>query len=517
MRAVSIYSVLSSIVLGGWLTGAHGQSLSLDALNVVDAAPNGQASGSGSPPVGVIPQPNIESPGVVMGITLGELYTDNVRLASTDKPKQASWITQIQPFIKSAWSGPRFSGLLDYTLTGYLYAGQSSYNQLAQNLRTQARFTIFPQHLFVDGTATYGREVINNQLPAGSGTFFLSNNRANVAMGTLSPYWIQELGRVGTMALRYTLGRVLYNDHGISGRNAGLLNGIPDITSKAFQFSVVSPEGQAWGWNLGYSDQRIEPDFGRGIEYAIAKLGTSWQISNNTQLLADVGKENRFLPDGTTKKLGANFWDIGVDWSNTRNHLKLLVGHRFYGRSYEFSWMRTAALLTTTLSYEERPTDINQQLLGGNPGQGTFSPVGVSYIPSLRERQIYLMKRATGSATYTMPSGRLRVTLYDERRTYLFFDNRQERVANANIDWLFNIGPFTTLTPTLGWQRYQFQDGQVQHNTYEQLALVHQFNPKDFGSVRLRHGSRNVDSDFMLPGSRGYRVNVLFVQWTHLF
>jgi hypothetical protein len=128
-----------------------------------------------------------------------------------------------------------------------------------------------------------------------------------------------------------------------------------------------------------------------------------------------------------------------------------------------------------------------------------------------------------------MPSGKLRLTLYDERRTYLTLDNRRERVANANADWLFNIGPFTTFTPTLGWQRYQFQDGQVQRNTYGQLALVHQFNPKDSGSVRLRHDSRNVDtgfvssgsqgldSSFVLPDSHAYGVNVVFVQWTHLF
>src|SRR3546814_7822310 len=57
-------------------------------------------------------------------------------------------------------------------------------------------------------------------------------------------------------------------------------------------------------------------------------------------------------------------WDVGFDWSNTRDNVKLLVGHRFYGRSYQFSWTHTAALLTTAMSYVEQPTDINQQLLG---------------------------------------------------------------------------------------------------------------------------------------------------------
>lgn len=528
MRALSTSIVLSSVLLGGWLTAAAAQN-AMDATSTPNGLAQEPTPDSEDLQPGAVPQPTIDSPGLVTGITLGELYTDNLRLAATNDRKQSSWITQIQPFIKWAGSTPRFSGVLDYTMTGYLYAGQSGYNQVAHDLTGNGIFTILPQHFFLDGTLSYRRGIINNQLPSGSGTFFLSNNRANIAMGTLGPYWIQDLGRVGTAMLRYTVGRVLYNSRGISGQNAGLLNGIPDITSKALQFSLVSPKDQIWGWNLGYSDQRIEPDFGQGIEYAMAKVGISRQISNNLQWLADVGKENRFLPNGTIKKLGANFWDTGFDWSNNRDYLKLLVGHRFYGHSYEFSWNHTAALLTTNLGYVERPTDINQQLLGQSPGQFVFSPGGVSYIPSLRERRIYLMKRAQGSANYLMPSGNLRLTLYDERRTYITLDNRRERVANANVDWLFNIGPFTTFTPTLGWRRYQFQDGQVQRNIFGQLALVHQFNAKDSGSVRLRHDSRNVDtgfvssgsqgldSSFVLPGSHGYRVNVIFVQWTHLF
>jgi hypothetical protein len=94
--------------------------------------------------------------------------------------------------------------------------------------------------------ATYGREVITNELSSGSGTFFLDNNHANVAAGSLSPYWVQDFGRGGLMLLRYTWGRVMYDDHGISGRNAGLLNGITDSTSNALQFSLSSPEYQTW-------------------------------------------------------------------------------------------------------------------------------------------------------------------------------------------------------------------------------------------------------------------------------
>ena len=229
--------------------------------------------------------------------------------------------------------------------------------------------------------------------------------------------------------------------------------------------------------------------------------------------IADVGKENKYLADGTVDRLGASFWDAGVEWSNTLNDFKVLVGHRFYGRSYQLSWTRTAALLTTSASYVERPTDINQQLLG--QGVDAIPSIGLPGIPALREQRVYLMKRATASAAYEMPIGMLRVTLYDERRIYFLLNSAQERVANAHVSWLFNIGALTTLTPTYGWQRYRYQDGQTNYSQYAQLELVHQLDPKDFASLRLRRDSRNVHA--ASSGARGYRANVIFLQLTHLF
>ncbi|HEX5352528.1 MAG TPA: TIGR03016 family PEP-CTERM system-associated outer membrane protein [Rhodanobacteraceae bacterium] len=514
MRSLSAPVVLSSIALAGWLTGAAAQTVGDQATSSAPT-PSGQTLNSANLPPGTIPQPTLESPGTVTGITLGELYTDNLKLAASDQPKQTSFITEIQPFIKTAYSSPRFSGLLNYTLTGYVYAGHSGGDQLAQNLDAMGTLTIAPQHLFLDGTAVYGRQIINNELPAGAGTFFLNNNRANVAMATLSPYWVQQLGNVGTMILRYTRGRVMYNRRGIPDRTGNPLAGIPDITSNAVQFSVVSPKNETWGWHLNYSQQQLDPDFGPGIQFASAELGISRQLGPNTRLLVDGGKENNYLPDGTVDHLGADFWDAGFEWANTLDSLRVLVGHRFYGHSAQFSWTHTAALLTTTLSYEEQPTDLNQQLLGQNPGQLVTSPVlGISQFPSLAERRVYLMKRATASAAYTMPHGNLRLTLYDESRDY-FLSGDREKVANANLSWLFYLGPFTTLTPTVGWQRYQFQNQQINYNHYLQLAFVHQFDPHNFASLKLRNDSRNVDLG--VPGARDYRVNVLYFEWTHLF
>ncbi|HEX7380544.1 MAG TPA: hypothetical protein VF265_00150, partial [Nevskiaceae bacterium] len=185
-----------------------------------------RAGGPMTGPPGVIPQPTPAKPGLVLGASLGELYTDNLTLAGSAQPKQSSWITTFEPFVRGAAATPRFTGLFDYSATGYLYAGQPSDNQVAQDFRGQGSLVVVPDHLFIDGAATYGRELVNNALSSQSGTFFLDNNQSNVTTGSLSPYWTQEVGDLGRMTLRYTHGRVIYNDHGIPDESSALLDGV---------------------------------------------------------------------------------------------------------------------------------------------------------------------------------------------------------------------------------------------------------------------------------------------------
>jgi uncharacterized protein (PEP-CTERM system associated) len=556
MRALSAPVVLSSLLLGSWVGLAMAQDAAVQT-SPQSSAPTQNAPSNGTnassdeanapsddaeqqaenTPPGVIRQPSPEIPGLVTGIRLGELYTDNLRLRGSGGSKQNGWVTTIQPFIRIGWASPRLTATVNYSLTGYLYAQHSRYNQLAQHLNARGKLTVLPQHLFVDARATYGRRIINNRLPGGSGTMFLGNNRANVATGSISPYWLQDLGRVGTMMLRYTHGRVVYNRNGIrdtDNTRRNLLAGVSNISSDAGQFVIVSPEDEPWGWNLSYIEQRLKPDFGRDRKFARAKLGISRQVGPRLRLLADGGKENKYLPDGTVKQLGATFWDVGLVWANPRNRFKLLGGHRFYGRSAEFSWIHMAARLTTNLRYIERPTDLNRRLLGGGAslrsvrfptgmngmngmngageinGNGTETP-----IPSLFERRIYLMKRASATASYKMARGQISVRLFDENRDFFLRGSNQENVRDADISWRFDLGPFTTITPRYGWRRYRFTNQQINHTQFVEVMAVHQFNPNNFASLKVRHNSRDVYAG--ITNAHNYSVNVIYLKWTHLF
>ena len=72
MRALSASIILSSIILGSPLAVAQAQSADDGTLSTLKSPPDQAASDAGDLPPGVIPQPTIESPGVVAGVTIGD-------------------------------------------------------------------------------------------------------------------------------------------------------------------------------------------------------------------------------------------------------------------------------------------------------------------------------------------------------------------------------------------------------------------------------------------------------------
>src|SRR5690625_2443999 len=180
MHTLSAPVVLSSMILAGWLT----QATARDVQSGRRPAASAQAQDTAPLPPGVIRKPTVAAPGTVVGVKLGELYTDNLHLDSASQPGQDSWVTTVQPFVMTAYAGPRLSGVLDYTLKGYLYEGHESDTQVAHDLDADGTLVVYPRHLFLAGTATYSRVVIDHRRPGGPGAFFLDNNRANVGTAT---------------------------------------------------------------------------------------------------------------------------------------------------------------------------------------------------------------------------------------------------------------------------------------------------------------------------------------------
>lgn len=515
MRAKQVSIAVSAIILGGWLTAAAAQDAGASDSSSLGSMPAWQVQSYGNLPPGVVGQPQPWKPGTVVGIALGELYTDNLTLSQSGHPKESDWITVVTPFVRAARSGPRFSGVVNYSLTGYAYADHSHNNSVAQDLDARGRLTVVPQHFFLDGFAKYEHQNMDDFVPPGYGTFFIGTGRTDVGVAQLSPVWEQNLGAAGRMTLRYSLGRVVY-DYGNS--NSNFVSPLSDVTSNGVQFKLEQPRDAKLGWNLNYVYQRLNPSYGPDVEFQTATAGVWYRVNQTLRFVGDLGRENNYRADGSARGLGATRWDVGLEWATPVNSVILKLGHRFFGPSSEFQWTHTATRLSTVLRYEQRPADINSEILNQNLGPGTVWPVNVTpQYPNLTARGpgLYILRRGTFGLSYEMPSSKLSASVYSEARDYFVPDGGPEHVSQATVAWAFQLGSRTTLTPSVQWQRLKYEGGLDSNPRSEQIALMHQVTAHDIATLRYRHGAWDYEQ-FMAP-TNNYDVNVFYAQWIHLF
>lgn len=515
MRAKQLSIALSAIILGGWLTAAVAQDAGDSVSSLLDSMPAWQVQGFGNEMPGVVGQPQPSKPGTVWGVSLGELYTSNLGLNYSGQPRTSDWITVVQPFVRAARSGPRFSGVLDYMLTGYAYGDHSTYNRVAQDLDASGRLTLVPQHLYLDGFAKYEHENIDQYIPPGYGTFYIGNSRTNVGVAQLSPFWQQDLGAAGLMTLRYSLGRVVYDN---SHYTTSLGYTLPDVTSNGVQFKLEQPRDSKLGWNVNYAWQSLNPSTGPDVRFQTLTAGVWYRVNQTLRFLGDLGRENNYRADGTARGLGATRWDVGLQWETSTNAVVLKLGHRFFGPSSEFSWTHTAARLSTVLRYQQRPTDINAELLTQSLGSGSVWPVNLNQAyPNLNARGpgLYILRRGSFELNYEMANSRLSASVYNELRDYFIPNGGPERVGDAKVAWAFDLGARTTLTPSVEWQRLRYAGGIDTNPRTEQIALMHQVTPHDIATLRYRHGAWDYEQ-FMAP-THDFDVNTFYAQWIHLF
>lgn len=435
-------------------------------------------------------------------ITVGEIYTDNLFLSPPGSPdKDDEFITEIQPGFKLNYVAPQLTGNIDYNLQGLIYAEHSGENHVYNQLDANATLAAVPNFFYIDGTTIYDQQIINPEEPAGSSNIFgVNNNRTNVSATTLSPYLMHDFGPVGIATLRYAYGRTMY-----SGRN------IPDANSNTVLFSLArQPQYGDLTYNISYLHQRLDPDRGRDVSFEQAQLGLQYQVGGHTQLLANVGKENTFRRDGTVDELGSTFWSAGFRLAYPLNDFKVLVGHRFYGRSYDLEWRHEAARATTHLEYTETPTDFNRMLLNRSRRGLVNSQLPEAVLPSLLDRHIFILKRVAATATYHFSRSDLTVNLYDERREYVTL-TRHARAQGGHIDWRFNLGLRDAFTPSFGYRRYRFRDGQTNYTTRGQLDWTHNLSRSMTMDVAVRTERRNANE------GREFRVNTALVELTKLF
>lgn len=454
-----------------------------------------------------------------LGLTVAEIYTDNVTLAS-DENAESDYVTQVVPSIEACANSGRIKAALDYQLQALYYINNSQFNDIYHNVSGATTIEVLPGHLFLDADSSYGQAVIDPSSTFSETNLVRPGNRTSAWISNVSPYWLQQLGPVGRATLRYRYGRAEYGSSDVS-----------DYTLHGVYFNLINPPTNTlWSYQVSVASQRVERDdvdsgslstgpFGplsspsdedrRVTYFDRATLQLGYQLTESLQLLAMGGVENDYQADGSVDRYGSALWNVGFRWASVRNSLEARYGHRSFGSSYSVEAAHRSANFDLSLAYEEDTTaaGLNQLNRGAVGGAGAFP----SPVTSIQDQGVYVSKRL--SATLGYDSARTRTTFqaYDESREYVRDNVPDEDVYGADLQVRYQAGVRTSVIPQVGWE-HRASDQQEADIAEAGISVVYLLSSSSQAALSYSHGWRDAETE-----ADSYEENRIVVQYSVYF
>jgi|GEM_PF-1933273 len=475
-----------------------------------------------------------------LSVSGSEIFTDNIN-REPDGSAENDFILSVAPQLDACSSTGRFRGSLSYQLQGLVYANNSKYNDIYNDVLAKTTLDLIPQRLYLDADTQYGQAVIDPSFSFGSSNAIRpSRNRTSSWVTNISPYLVQSLGAVGQASLRYRYGFSQYGDSDVADStiNAVYLDIVspPDREPLGYRVKVASQSVDRSGGNEArfWRDFNTDPDVvdpsrreagrDRTTHFDTASLELDYQVSRSLTALAEGGAETKFNRDGTTDRYGSEFWNAGFRWDSLRNTLEARYGHRFYGATYDVKATHRADRLDTSISYEEQATSQALNALNGRNGlgRGIGSGFGGGNVggndlngptTSLFDRGVFIEKSVRGNIGFDTALTRTDLNAYRQVREYRQSDDGDETFYGASLTNRYDFTRRMTAIPRVEWQNRDGQGIGGGYDSYEVGAsVVRTLSPDALGSVGYQHGWRDGDRQ-----SSDYKENIVTVQFRKSF
>lgn len=258
---------------------------------------------------------------LVPELGIQQTATDNVHLSSTDR--RFELITELSPQLRASSNSGRIRGFFDYSLTGRLYARESSANNLQQSLSAAGTAEAIDNWAYIDASASISQQNISAVGTQSSDPALLNANRTEVASVRLAPYVRGRLGGFAEYEARYAWATTKSK-----GSDADSTS-----TEASLRIGAEATSLARVGWSAGLSHQVV--DFGAGGKRDSDRLNgvLTFAVSPELKLSALGGREINDL--STRERQGYNSWGWGVTWSPTeRTRLEATRENRFFGSSH---------------------------------------------------------------------------------------------------------------------------------------------------------------------------------------
>jgi hypothetical protein len=232
-------------------------------------------------------------------------------------------------------------------------------------------------------------------------------------------------------------------------------------------------------WDTTYHHDRVQYDIADPFEYdqAYAELGI--RVVRGFRLIAQAGVETDPLRHRSTGGFDEAIYKGGFEWhEGDRSEVRVLVGHRFFGRTYEGLWHYTGRILEGNVSYTEGPTTQAQNTVVRSITAPGDIPPGLNQDLSRITSDVYLVKTLNGTIA-------LRGRLTDiflagnwERRDYVYLGNIEDKYKGASLLVNRRLGRRVTVSATASYTDASLREGDLYTERRYSISLQRQIGRK---------------------------------------
>jgi hypothetical protein len=406
-------------------------------------------------------------------------WTDNVALAPPGTAKRDELIGQLKPGITIGHEGRNLQAFLDYELQAMYFQDQAD-SQVFHQGDLGIQFQIVPDWFFVDLGGSRSQTVVDPRQPINVGNMFQTGNLADSTSGQVSPI-IRHKFRLVELEASYTRGFLKYSQADTIEQTTPTTDlSFDDSQNQSANFSLRSADPDAvFTWDATYRHDKVDYDLAQTFEYDQAYLELGFLVGRGFRLIAQGGKETDPIQDVSTGGLQESSYKGGFEWrEGERNLVRALMGHRFFGTTYEGMWRYTGRVLESDVSYTEGPTTQTQNRVVRGITAPTDFPPGLEQDFSRTTSDVYLSKALEGRIGLRGRVTEVFLTANWERRDYILLGDIEDKYTGVGLELMRRLGPRVTLTATAGYIDTQLREGDAYKDHNYALSLVRQIGNK---------------------------------------
>ena len=489
VRGHSIPYGISVILCGLLLLGFSPNALAqyMGAPSVFRAPSSSSSSPASSAPnadvdAGTVPSGGLQGVSWLFtpSISISETYNDNVDLAPPGQAR-SDLITAVTPSLNVVGQTARANVAFTYNPQLLLFALGTSSPVVQQQLLGTGKIEVYPEMLFVDGSASISQAYISNTGPIAATTLTTNNNLQTVEAVNFSPYLVHHYGSYADGQTRYSYGLVAAGAGGIGTQTT---NELSSVTKSGDYFGPLN-------WTLTTSYTRVDGLSattgvvgGSARTDALSVVDASYPIYDRVSATGSLGYQSIKDPTLTTNQVGL-IWNVGLRYDPSPfASVSASYGHRNGGTDYAFSARYDLGAQTHLNASYTQTVETTQSLIAANlnglvvgpggvlinpktglpvvPGNNPFGP-GV--VPFSITNGSFLDKRFQLDASATRGRNTYSLLAYADQQSEQV-NAANERAIGGSFTWSRQLWPRLTSNFSATYANIGFLDGSGRNDNY---------------------------------------------------